>query len=54
LAKNPLVKSLGIVDKDGNVDVETIYAELQKQASKKPAKIPIPMIGEIWLTSENV
>lgn len=54
LAKNPLVKSLGIIDKDGNVDIETIYAELQKQASKTPATIPIPMIGEIRLTSEDV
>ena len=54
LTKNPLVKSLGIIDKDGNVDIETIYAELQKQASKTPAIIPIPMIGEIRLTSEDV
>jgi hypothetical protein len=45
---------LGIIDKDGNVDIETIYAELQNQASKTPAIIPIPMIGEIRLTSEDV
>ena len=54
LTKNPLVKSLGIIDKDGNVDIETIYAELSKQADKTPAVIPIPMIGEIRLNAEDV
>lgn len=54
LAKNPIAKSMGIIDNDGNVDIESVYAELSKQAAKTPAVVPIPMIGELKLTAEDV
>lgn len=50
----PLVKTLGIVDDNGHVDIETVFTELSKQASKTPATISIPMIGDIKLNNEDV
>lgn len=52
--QHPLIKTLGIVDDNGHVDVETVFSELSKQASKTPATISIPMIGDIKLNADDV
>lgn len=40
-----LVKMLGIMDDDGNVDVETLATELKKNISKEGIEVDIPIIG---------
>lgn len=54
LSQNPLMKTLGIVDDNGNIDIEVIYNELSKQASKSPAVLSIPMVGDIKLYADDV
>lgn len=46
IAKNPMVRALGVVDGE-NVDVETIYAELLRQAQQGSATLNVPMLGPI-------
>lgn len=53
LSRNEFVKMLGIVE--GNmVDVDTIYKELKRQASKGSITFQIPMIGAITLSEKDV
>ena len=53
LADNPAVKALGLIDGE-NIDVETIIAELRKQAAKAPATVEIPLIGPITFGPADV
>lgn len=53
LAENPLVQSLGIV-KGEEIDVETIYDELIKQARKGSATINIPLMGAVTFNAADV
>lgn len=53
LKKNGFVKMLGVVQGD-MVDVDTIYKELKKQASKGSITFSIPMIGALTLSDKDV
>jgi len=45
LRNNKFVKALGIIDEQGNVDVDLIYSELKKQAVKEDAVIDLNVMG---------
>lgn len=53
LKKNGFVKMLGVVQGD-MIDVDTIYKELKKQASKGSITFTIPMVGALTLSDKDV
>lgn len=54
LRENSVVKMLELIDKDGNIDIETIFEELRKQARKQSIEIDIPIIGILKLNEEDI
>ena len=54
LKANPVVKMLDVIDENDMIDIDTIYAELRKQAEKGSATFDAPMIGTITLTKDDV
>lgn len=54
LMRNPIVKALGLVTDDGLIDLDSIYSELSRQASKGPAVIQVMGMGDLRLTAEDV
>lgn len=53
LAANPIVKALGLIEGE-NIDVETIYEELRRQAQKGAATVELPMLGAITFSVADV
>ena len=58
LRTNRFVQALGIIDEQGNVDIDLIYSELKKQAAKGDATIDLKILdlplGTIKLTLADV
>ena len=54
LQENSIIKMLDLIDKDGNIDIETIFEELRKQARKQSIEIDIPIIGILKLNEEDI
>ena len=54
LKANPIIKMLEVIDENDMIDIDTIYAELRKQAEKGSATFDAPMIGTITLTKDDV
>lgn len=54
LKENEMIKMLGIIDKDNNIDVDTLYTELKKQAHKGAITFDVPMLGSLTLTEMDV
>lgn len=54
LRQNPAVQLLGIVDGDGNIDLDALYAEFKKQAQRGSVAFDVPMIGKLTLNESDV
>ena len=54
LKMHPVVKMFEVIDENDMIDIDTIYAELRKQAEKGSATFDAPMIGTITLTKDDV
>jgi hypothetical protein len=54
LKAHPIIKMLEVIDENDMIDIDTIYAELRKQAEKGAATFDAPMIGIITLTKDDV
>ena len=54
LKKSPVVKMLGVIDKDDKIDVEKIYKELKKQAKKGAITFDVPLVGTMTLNEQDV
>ena len=54
LKSHPIIKMLEVIDENDMIDIDTIYAELRKQAEKGSVTIATPMIGNITLTKDDV
>ncbi len=54
LRQNPAVQMLGIVDGDGNIDVDALYAEFKRQAQRGAVSFDVPMIGKLTLNESDV
>ena len=54
LKENKIVKDLGIIDENDNIDIDNIYKELKKQADKGAITFNIPMAGSLTLNGEDV
>lgn len=51
---NKAVQMLGLMDADGNVDVDILAEELKKNISSDGLKVEIPMIGKMTFHKEDV
>lgn len=51
---NKMVRMLGIMDEDGNVDVDTLVEELKKNISKDGVKVELPVIGTLTFHKEDI
>lgn len=51
---NKAVQMLGIMDADGNVDVDVLAEELKKNFPKDGMKLDIPIIGAMTFHKEDV
>lgn len=51
---NKLVKMLGIMDEEGNIDVDTLVEEVKKNIPKEGVKIEIPVIGTMTFHKEDI
>lgn len=54
LKNNVMIKNMGIINENDEVDVELIYKELKKQAQKGAVTIDIPMLGALTLNEQDV
>ena len=54
LKDNDVVKLLGVIDEDDYIDVDKIYREFKKQASKTDITLNIPMLGELTLNERDL
>lgn len=55
LIANPFVKTFGIIDGEGNVDVDSLMNDLKEQISQKgKIEIAIPMFGKFTFNSNDV
>lgn len=54
LKQNEFIKMLEVIDKEDNIDLDTIYREFHKQAQKGAVTFDVPMIGAITLDHTDV
>lgn len=51
---NNIVKMLGIMDDNGNVDIDTLSDELKKNIPKEGVKVDVPMLGTMTFHKDDV
>lgn len=51
---NKVVQMLGVMDTEGNVDVDLLATELKKNMPEDGIKIDVPMIGSMTFHKEDV
>ena len=54
LKNNPMIKTMGIINANDEVDVELLYKELKKQAQKGAVTVEVPMVGAMTLNEQDV
>jgi hypothetical protein len=55
LMQNGIVKTLCIIDADGNVDVDGLISSIRKEVEKKGAvEIDIPLVGKIKIIPSDL
>lgn len=53
LQENPFVKSLDVIDSEGNVDVDTLAAAIKENMPTTGVEVEIPTLGKIRLKSAD-
>ena len=51
---NQLVKMLGIMDSEGNVDIDVLAEELKKNMPKDGLRVDVPIIGALTFKENDV
>lgn len=54
LNENKFVKSLELIDSEGNVDLDTIVAAVQSQMPADGVSVDVPMVGAMRFKKEDV
>lgn len=55
LMTNSIIKSIGIIDSDGNIDIERLSNALKKSADKYgKMTLSIPVVGNLTFTANDV
>ena len=53
-SQHPFIKMLGIVDENGNWDIDTLKTEVKNQMGDKGITIDVPMIGSMTFHKEDI
>ena len=54
LKDNPIVDILGIVDENGNIDIDTLIQAMKESASKYGnVTVEVPLVGKLTFTSND-
>lgn len=51
---HPIVKQMELINENDEIDIETIYQELKKQAQKSAVTVDIPFAGALTLNEQDV
>lgn len=51
---NPIIKQMELINDKDEVDIETIYREIKKQAQKSAVTVDIPLVGTLTLNEQDV
>lgn len=55
LSQNGIVRAFGIVDADGNIDIERLGADLRREINKKEKmQLSVPCFGKFSFTAADV
>ncbi len=55
ISSNGFIRTFGIIDKDGNVDVETLAEDIKREISRKEKiTLEIPMFGKITFRPSDI
>lgn len=54
LKANSIIKQMELINEKDEIDVETIYRELKKQAQKSAVTVEIPFSGTLTLNEQDV
>lgn len=54
LKGNDMLMALGMVDSQGNVDIDIVKEELMKKMTAEGIKLEVPMIGELVFSREDI
>ena len=54
LKMNPMVKALGVIDEQDQIDLDKLYQVVLKQADQGPMTIDIPMVGAFTFDRSDV
>ena len=50
----PVIKMLGIVDDENEIDIDIIYEETKKHLSREPMRMELPMVGILTFTESDI
>lgn len=51
---HPIVKQMELINENDEIDIETIYQEIKKQAQKSAVTVDIPLAGTLTLNEQDV
>ena len=55
LTKNGFVKTLNVIDRDGNVNVEAILRDIKREIERKGAlQVEVPLVGKLTFKPADV
>ncbi|MCQ2513123.1 MAG: hypothetical protein MJ092_07060 [Lachnospiraceae bacterium] len=54
LKDNTALSMIGVVDKDGNIDIDILSQEFKAKMPPEGLKVPVPMLGEITFHPSDV
>lgn len=54
LKQIPIVKTMGLIDENDMIDIDTIYTEVLKQAKKGAITFNVPTLGALTLNQQDV
>lgn len=53
-AKHPAIAMLGIVDEDGNIDIDAVHDAIMDYFSSEGEYVNVPLIGRVKITKQDV
>lgn len=54
LKNNVMIKNMELINENDEIDIETIYQEIKKQAQKSAVTVDIPLAGTLTLNEQDV
>lgn len=54
MKENPVIKSMDVINKDDEIDIDKLYSSILEQAKKSAVTFDVPLVGAITLKSSDV